>query len=330
MSSLSAPSKKPAAVSLRVEGMECASCVARVEKAIAAAPGVAAASVNLATNRADVIFSGSPELAAVVAAIGKAGYGTAIETARFNIEKLNCASCVSHAEKAFKSVAGVVEANVNLAAKTGTVRFLSGATSPDALAKAVSAAGYPTQEIKPDGGAQARPDAGRKEAESLSRALILALVLTAPVFALEMGGHIFPSVHDFVMATIGMRASRLIQFALTALVLFGPGRRFFTAGFPALWRGAPDMNALVALGSGAAFAYSTVVTFAPDLLPAETSHVYFEVGRRDRDLDPAWPQPRGARQGAGRGGDPAADWAQGRKPRLWRAAAPWLRFRSKR
>ena len=78
------------------------------------------------------------------------------------------------------------------------------------------------------------------------------------------------------MSTVGMQASRIIEFALTAVVLFGPGLRFFRSGFPALWRGAPDMNALVALGSGAAFAYSTFVTFAPSVFPAGTSHVYFE------------------------------------------------------
>lgn len=275
MSSSAAGSKR-AALSFRVDGMACASCVARVEKAISAAPGVASASVNLATKRAQVVFSGPPNVGAVVAAIDKAGYTAGTETARFAIEKLSCASGVNHAEKAFKSVPGVVEANVNLATKTGTVSFVSGVTNPDALAKAVSAAGYPTREIKPDAASEARPDEGQAEAQSAIRAFALALALTAPVFAFEMSAHLFPAVHALVMATIGMQTSRIIEFVLTALVLFGPGRRFFTAGLPALWRAAPDMNALVALGSGAAFVYSTVVTFAPDLFPAGTSHVYFE------------------------------------------------------
>ena len=276
MSSPLAARKHAAAFSLGIEGMTCASCVTRVEKAISAIPGVASSSVNLATQRAEVVFSGAPDITAVVSAIGKAGYGTTIETARFDIDKMSCASCVNHVEKAFKSVPGVIEANVNLAAKTGAVRFVSGATSPEALAKAVTVAGYPTHEIKPDASANSKPDKRQAEAKSLFRALVLALILTAPVFALEMGGHIFPAVHRFVMSTVGMQASRIIEFALTAVVLFGPGLRFFRSGFPALWRGAPDMNALVALGSGAAFAYSTFVTFAPSVFPAGTSHVYFE------------------------------------------------------
>jgi len=276
MSSPLAARKHAAAFSLGIEGMTCASCVTRVEKAIFAIPGVASSSVNLATQRAEVVFSGAPDITAVVSAIGKAGYGTTIETARFDIDKMSCASCVNHVEKAFKSVPGVIEANVNLAAKTGAVRFVSGATSPEALAKAVTVAGYPTHDIKPDASADSKPDKRQAEAKSLFRALVLALILTAPVFALEMGGHIFPAVHRFVMSTVGMQASRIIEFALTAVVLFGPGLRFFRSGFPALWRGAPDMNALVALGSGAAFAYSTFVTFAPSVFPAGTSHVYFE------------------------------------------------------
>jgi Cu+-exporting ATPase len=256
--------------------MSCASCVARVEKAIAAVPGVASASVNLATERVEVAFSGRPDIASVVAAIGKAGYGTGLETARFDIDKMSCASCVNHAEKAFKSVPGVVEAEVNLAAKTGTVRFAAGTTTPAALAKAVTAAGYPAKEIKLDAPPTSNAERRDKETKTLFRALLAALILTAPVFALEMGSHLFPSVHMFVMETIGTQASRILQFVLTALVLFGPGLRFFTTGFPALWRGAPDMNALVALGAGAAFAYSALVTFAPGLFPAGTSNVYFE------------------------------------------------------
>ena len=73
--------KKSAPISIRVEGMACESCVARVEKAIRATPGVASASVNLATNRAEVFFSGTPDIAAVIAAIGVAGYECVVENA---------------------------------------------------------------------------------------------------------------------------------------------------------------------------------------------------------------------------------------------------------
>jgi Cu+-exporting ATPase len=76
--------------------------------------------------------------------------------------------------------------------------------------------------------------------------------------------------------SIGMQVSWYIQFALTTIVLFGPGRYFFTKGFPALFRGAPDMNSLVALGTGAAWSYSVIATFLPGLVPDDVRAVYFE------------------------------------------------------
>ena len=81
MSSLFSNLKKPAAFSIRVEGMACDFCVERVEKAIRATPGVVSASVNLATKRAEVTFSGVPDIAAVIAAIGVAGYECMVESA---------------------------------------------------------------------------------------------------------------------------------------------------------------------------------------------------------------------------------------------------------
>jgi copper chaperone CopZ len=81
MSSLFSNPKNPAAFSIRVEGMASDSCVERVEKAIRATPGVVSVSVNVATKRAEVTFSGIPDLAAVIAAIGVAGYECVVENA---------------------------------------------------------------------------------------------------------------------------------------------------------------------------------------------------------------------------------------------------------
>lgn len=92
---------------------------------------------------------------------------------------------------------------------------------------------------------------------------LLAAILTLPVFIAEMGGHLIPAFHQWLHGLIGMQNLRLAEFALTALVLVIPGRRFFTAGVPQLWRLSPDMNSLVAVGTAAAFAYSTLSTFTP-------------------------------------------------------------------
>lgn len=141
---------------------------------------------------------------------------------------------------------------------------------------AVKNAGYQARVI--DSSAQDDNINDRKDAElaELKRNLILATSLALPVFILEMGSHLVPGMHEWVMQNIGMKESWLLQFALTTLVLAIPGRHFYLKGIPALLRLAPDMNSLVAVGTGAAYAYSLVATFAPGMLPAETVHAYYE------------------------------------------------------
>ena len=263
-------------ISIRIEGMTCASCVGRVEKAIRAAPGVATASVNLATERADVTFSGAPNPQAVISAIEGAGYEAAIETIEFAIEGMTCASCVGRIESALKAVPGVTEASVNLATEKASVRVASGAAGIADLEAAVHRAGYETRRLGNADTGDRQAEARERELNSLQRALRFAALLTLPVFVMEMGSHFVPAIHMFVMDNIGMQRSWYIQFALTTLVLFGPGLRFFRKGVPALLRGAPDMNSLVAVGTAAAWGYSVVATFAAHLLPAGTANVYYE------------------------------------------------------
>src|SRR5699024_8548612 len=112
--------------------------------------------------------------------------------------------------------------------------------------------------------------------QHLRRDFLIAFVVTLPVSLLEMGGHMVPALHRFIDNTVGLQASWYLQFILTSVVMFGPGLRFFRAGLPALWRLAPDMNSLVAVGTVAAYGYSVVATFLPRLLPAGTVNVYFE------------------------------------------------------
>jgi heavy metal translocating P-type ATPase len=262
-------------VQVGVEGMTCASCVRRVEKAIAAAPGVAKAAVNLATERAEVTFNGKVDLAPVLAAVSNAGYVVHEQILELAIEGMTCASCVARIEKGLKAVPGVTSASVNLATERASVRVVSGAVDETALQKAIAAAGYEARPISSEDAEDKERNRREAENRSLAWSLGLAAVLTLPVFVLEMGSHLVPAFHHWVMMTLGEWSWRL-QFLLATIVLFGPGLRFFSKGLPALLKGAPDMNALVALGSGAAWAYSIIATFAPDLLPVGTTNVYYE------------------------------------------------------
>ncbi|SDA98911.1 heavy metal translocating P-type ATPase [Sinorhizobium sp. NFACC03] len=273
---LEAISAAALSASIPVEGMTCASCVSRVEKAIRAVPGVTEASVNLATERADVRFDASTKSADIVKAIENAGYGAAEDTIELTIEGMTCASCVARIEKALKAVPGVTEANVNLATERASVHVTTGIATAAALEEAVRVAGYAAKRITGDESVDHEGEKREQETRRLARSLLIAGVLTLPIFVLEMGSHFIPAVHDFVMTNIGMQESWYLQFVLTTMVLFGPGLRFYEKGVPALFRLAPDMNSLVAIGTSAAWIYSVVATFAPDLLPDGTANVYYE------------------------------------------------------
>lgn len=261
-------------LNLAVEGMTCASCVGRVEKALAAVPGVSRAAVNLANETAHVALSEDVELRSLTGALDAAGYPAVISEVTLDVESMTCASCVGRVERALKAVPGVLEAAVNLATETATVRYVEGATSPDALARVSTALGYPAR-VKA-GEDSAKADRKAAEITRLGWLTLVAAALALPVFVIEMGSHLIPGMHMWVERTIGMQTSRLIQFALTTAVLFGPGLRFYTKGFPLLLKGAPDMNSLVAVGTTAAYGFSLVATFAPGLLPEGTANVYFE------------------------------------------------------
>ena len=258
-----------------VRGMTCASCVSHVEKALKNTAGVVSANVNLATERVEIEIAPGADAAAIAHSVEEAGYEPVVETLAFGVGGMTCASCVRHVETALRAVPGVIEANVNLATERATIRALAGPALSARLGHAVTDAGYEFRAL--DSGAADRERAAREaETRSLTRRLILAAALTAPVFALEMGAHMIPRLGDWMMAQIGHETTRYVSFLLTTLLLAGPGRVFYEKGFPALLRGRPDMNALVATGTMSAYLYSVVATFAPGLLPAGAVNVYYE------------------------------------------------------
>jgi len=209
--------------SLPVEGMTCASCVGRVERALKAAPGVRTASVNLATERADITFAGVPDPQAVVHAIEHAGYAVREETTELAIEGMTCASCVGRVEKALARIPGVIEASVNLATERARTRYLAGVVAIADLEAAVQQTGYTARRLSGETVGSGDREAERREQEgrALRRSLLIAAVLTLPIFVVEMGSHLIPGVHQWVMMTIGEQTSWYLQFALATLVLFG-------------------------------------------------------------------------------------------------------------
>ncbi len=256
---------------LDVTGMTCGGCVRRAEAALAAVPGVTAARVNLATKRAEV--EGPVTLPDLSAALARAGYPAAKTDFRLGVEGATCGSCVTRIEAALRAVPGVIRADFNLADGVARVHAFGGAVTGSDLGAALAKLGYLARETGSTDGTALREAA---EQAALWRDVTIAAALTLPVVILAMGPHVWPPLHHWIAANIGVTTSNVVQFLLTTLVLAWPGARFFRLGLPALRHGAPDMNALVVLGTGAAWAFSTVATFAPALLPEASRVVYFE------------------------------------------------------
>lgn len=258
--------------SFEIEGMTCASCVGRVEKALKSVEGLTDASVNLASEKATV--SGAVAATKVMAALDTVGYPARTETLSLAIEGMTCASCVARVEKALTALPGVLEASVNLASETATVTVLSGSAHVADLSAATAAIGYPAKAR--EAANQDQSDRKAEEITHLRRMTLLTAILTLPVFVLEMGSHVVPAIQHWIAMNIGMQNSWLIQFVLTTVILAWPGITFYRKGFPALIKGTPDMNSLVAIGTSAAWIFSVVATFLPGLLPAGTHNVYYE------------------------------------------------------
>jgi Cu+-exporting ATPase len=261
-------------LSFPVAGLSCASCVTRVERALSGLPGAREVSVNLATGRADLTLPGAGPAditgpAEIAGAVAGAGYAVPDVTTRLRLDGLSCASCVARVERALAGVAGVGDVSVNLATGEAQLRHPDGLITAGDLVEAVRAAGYGASPM-PEAGAGDREARQALEARSLRRDLVAAALLSLPIVVLDMGGHLVPRLHGAVPG------AAYLQAALATLVLAWPGRRFFLLGLPGLLRGHPDMNALVALGSGAAYLYSLAATLAPGLMPAGTAHLYFE------------------------------------------------------
>lgn len=262
-------------ITLSIEGMNCGSCVGRVQQMLAARAGLSNVSVNLATETAQFVLQDLDDLKATVAALDSLGYPVRQANCTLNVRSLSCASCVGRVDQALAVVPGVLQASVNLATETARINYVEGLTTAATLAQVVTDAGYPAEVA---GATTTIDQAARKdeEAKSLARRVMFAALLALPVFLLEMGGHLIPAVHMAIQNSLGQQTSWLLQFFLTTAVLLGPGRQFYLKGLPALLKGAPDMNSLVAVGTGAAYLYSLVALFLPALLPEQVRAVYFE------------------------------------------------------
>ncbi len=244
-------------ITLPVQGMTCASCVSHVQKALEEVTGVSDASVNLATEQATVSFEpGLVHLETLADAVREAGYDVATEKRTLAIGGMTCASCVSHVEHALSELPGVLSVNVNLATEKATVEYVPTMVTLGDLRRAVADAGY---EVLPTEEEKAEEELSREERKmrSARRNMLLAWAFTVPIILWMLpemiAGIAWPSM---VVYELGM-------LALAAPVLFWVGRRTYVAAWSSTIHGAPNMDALIALGTGASYLTGIASFFAP-------------------------------------------------------------------
>ncbi|HAJ70397.1 MAG TPA: heavy metal translocating P-type ATPase [Alkalibacterium sp.] len=265
-----------------IEGMTCASCASTVEKTASKLAGVSEASINLASEKLSIkVESGIFDPKELERQIDAAGYKVVMPqyvTKIFEVSGMSCASCSATVEKTASQLKGMEKASVNLASEKLSVTYNPLELSIRELMDAVSNSGYslvPQEEEQVTAAEPAEQKKTSKE-EMYKKRTILSALFTIPLLIISMGpmvGLQLPAIIDHVKNP-GNHA--LLQLALTIPVVWS-GKPYFEQGFKTLFKGHPNMNSLIALGTTAAFVYSLAVTFVTLFVNADaTMLLYYE------------------------------------------------------
>jgi len=249
-------------IQIQIKGMHCAACSNRIERVLSQTEGIESVGLNLASETMDVEWD--PRLITldnIIRSVEDLGFKAKLPTREvtitLSIKGMHCASCSTRIEKVTSALDGVSRAEVNLATETGFFVFDPDKVTQRTIRKAIREAGYETRLRI---GASSLFEEQQKDAlqrlKAIKRRLVPAFLFAFPLFVISMGhmlgmplpGWLDPDYVPFNFA--------LAQFLL-ALPVIWSGRNFYLNGFPSLWRRSPNMDSLVAIGTGAAFIYST-------------------------------------------------------------------------
>jgi Cu+-exporting ATPase len=266
-----------------VTGMTCASCAAHVQKATGKLPGVEEANVNIATEKLTVRFDENKlNFEDLKKAVEDAGYGLIEEQpdkkAEIGVEGMTCAACSAAVERVVKRLEGVASVSVNLATNRAAIEYNPAKVKLSQIKAAISGAGYTPKDIE----TIAARDSDREQRElalkTMRIRLTVAIIFSAPILYIAMS-HMFSlglPLPEFMSAHMHPLVFALVQLMLTIPVMLAGGR-FFRVGFKTLLKAAPNMDTLVAIGTGSAFLYSAYATVMITLgKDAFVQSLYFE------------------------------------------------------
>ena len=257
-------------LALPVTGMTCANCAANIERNLNKLSGIQEASVNFASEKANVRFDpGQIDIKAVVESVERAGYGVVTQHLELPVTGMTCANCAANIERALnKKVKGVTQASVNFASERAAIDFIPDTVTVDEIVAAIEKAGYGA--ILPEesaDGEDAEQIARQVEIRNQTRKLIVGVIFALPLFVWSMS-------RDFGLIGAWSHAwwVNWIFAALATPVQFYTGWDYYVGSFKSLRNKSANMDVLVAMGSSVAYFYSWAVL----LFPAAGQHVYFE------------------------------------------------------
>ncbi len=257
--------------SYSVTGMTCAACSAHVKKVISKLDGVESCEVNLAAEELDVKFDEDKvDFEKLKRAVEKAGYGLEEKkrdkSAEMAIEGMTCAACSAAVERVTRRLPGVKSAEVNLTTGRGAFVYDPSQVKLSEIKTAIEKAGYTPREIEGGKTRDIERERHEKELAGMKKRFFIAAIFAAPELYIAMS-HMFPVLGLPIPAFMEPHRAPFV-FAVVQLILTIPvvisGGRFYTRGIKTLLKGAPNMDSLVAIGTGSAFIYSlyaTIMTF---------------------------------------------------------------------
>jgi Cu+-exporting ATPase len=256
-------------IQLDINGMTCAACSARIEKALNKMDGVEA-NVNLALEKAMIKYDADHvEVKQIIEKIEKLGYGVASEKVELDIYGMTCAACSTRIEKGLNKLNGVTQATVNLASESGTVEYQPWVIELDKILEKIKKLGY---EAKVKEERETKQIAKKQEIDEKKRKLYISTLLSLPLLY-AMVAHI-PWESDLPMPHILMNP--WFQFLLATPVQFYIGWPFYVGAFKALRNKSANMDVLVALGTSAAYYYSLLESIRASINPNHVPHLYYE------------------------------------------------------
>ena len=257
-------------ISLPVTGMSCANCAANIERGLNRLDGIQAASVNFASEKADVSFDPARlNIGEIIAQVKKSGFDVAAAHVEMPITGMSCANCAANVERTLnKKVAGVVAASVNFASERAAIDYLPDAVTLEEMVAAIEKAGFgaiATEEGQ--SGEDAEQAARSAEIRDQTRKFAVGVAFALPLFVWSMS-------RDFGFLGAWSHAAWVnwLFWALATPVQFYTGWDYYVGGINSLRNRSANMDVLIALGSSVAYFYSLGVL----LLPALGDHVYFE------------------------------------------------------